>query len=106
MTVLKTRLRRFVKFAAHLQLMPVVESGDDPLIGGQAVIEGVMMRTPHSYCTAVRRPNGEVVTDESPISRPSERRKIWGWFGIRGLATLGQALKLGFKAAVLGGERG
>ena len=98
MTVLQTRLRQFVNAATHLQLMPVLSSGDDPLIGGQAVIEGVMMRTPHSYCTAVRRPNGEVVTDESPISRPSERRKIWGWFGVRGLATLGQALKLGFKA--------
>ena len=77
MTALQTRLRQFVNASAHLQLMPVLSSGDDPLIGGQAVIEGVMMRTPHSYCTAVRRPNGEVVTDESPISRPSERRKIW-----------------------------
>jgi len=84
--------------AVHLQLMPVLESGDDPLIGGQAVIEGVMMRAPHSYCTAVRKPNGEVVTQEQTISRPSERRKFWGWFGIRGLATLGQAMKLGFKA--------
>ena len=84
--------------AVHLQLMPVLESGDDPLIGGQAVIEGVMMRAPHSYCTAVRKPNGEVVTQEKTISRPSERRKFWGWFGIRGLATLGQAMKLGFKA--------
>ena len=98
MTALKTRLRQFVKVATHLQLMPVLESGDDPLIGGQAVIEGVMMRAPHSYCTAVRRPDGEVVTQEAPIHRPSERRKIWGWYGLRGLATLGQALKLGFSA--------
>ena len=78
--------------------MPVLESGDDPLIGGQAVIEGVMMRAPHSYCTAVRRPDGTVTTQESPISRPSERRKAYGWFGIRGLATIGQGLKIGFRA--------
>jgi uncharacterized protein YqhQ len=84
--------------AVHLQLMPVLERGDDPLIGGQAVIEGLKMRAPHSYCTAVRKPNGEVVTQEQTISRPSENRKFWGWFGIRGLATLGQAMKLGFKA--------
>ncbi|MDA1313587.1 MAG: DUF1385 domain-containing protein [Acidobacteria bacterium] len=98
MTHLKVRLCQLWKMAIHLQLMPVLESGDDPLIGGQAVIEGVMMRAPHSYCTAVRKPNGEVVTQEQTISRPSENRKFWGWFGVRGLATLGQAMKLGFKA--------
>ena len=97
-TTLSNRLRQFWRIATHVQLMPVLESGDDPLIGGQAVIEGVMMRAPHSVCTAVRRPDGEVVTQESPISRPSERRKAFGWFGIRGLATIGQALKLGFRA--------
>lgn len=98
MTAFRLRLRQFSRLATHLQLMPVLESGDDPLIGGQAVIEGVMMRAPHSYCTAVRKPDGEVVTQEQTISRPSERRKFWGWFGVRGLATLGQAMKLGFKA--------
>jgi uncharacterized protein YqhQ len=81
-----------------MQLMPVLESGDDPLIGGQAVIEGVMMRAPHSYCIAVRRQNGEVVSQQQPIERLSEKRKIWGWPGLRGLATLGQALTLGMKA--------
>ena len=42
--------------------MPVLESGEETLVGGQAVIEGVMMRAPHSYCVAVRKPNGEIVT--------------------------------------------
>ena len=98
MNTLRNRIRQFGRVATHIQLMPVLESGDDPLIGGQAVIEGVMMRAPHSYCTAVRRADGQVVTQESPISRPSEKRRIFGWFGIRGLATIGQALKLGFRA--------
>ena len=79
MTHRKVRLRQLWKMAVHLQLMPVLESGDDPLIGGQAVIEGVMMRAPHSYCTAVRKPNGEVVTQEQTISRPSERRRWMSW---------------------------
>jgi Predicted metal-dependent enzyme len=37
--------------------------GGDP-VGGQAVMEGVMMRAPHSYCVAVRKPSGEIVTEE------------------------------------------
>jgi uncharacterized protein YqhQ len=78
--------------------MPVLESGDDPLIGGQAVIEGVMMRAPHSYCISVRRANGEIVSRQETIERLSEKRKVWGWPGLRGLATLGQALTLGMKA--------
>lgn len=92
------RSRQWLRWAAHAQLLPVLESGDDPLIGGQAVIEGVMMRAPHSYCVAVRRPDGEVVTQEGEIGRPAEKRKIYAWFGVRGLATIGQALTLGFKA--------
>jgi uncharacterized protein YqhQ len=98
MSSIRQRLRQFLRVTTHAQLLPVLESGDDPLIGGQAVIEGVMMRAPHSCCTAVRLPDGEVVTEEFPVSRPSEKRKVWSWFGVRGLATIGQALKLGFRA--------
>ena len=53
-------LKSFVRLAAHTQLLPVLESGEETLVGGQAVIEGVMMRAPHSYCVAVRKPNGEI----------------------------------------------
>lgn len=95
---IRKQFSAFWRLAAHVQLMPVLESGDYPLIGGQAVIEGVMMRAPHSYCIAVRRPNGEVVSQREMIERLSEKRKIWGWPGLRGLATLGQALTLGMKA--------
>ncbi len=75
----------FLRLAAHIQLMPVLESGEETLVGGQAVIEGVMMRAPHSYCVAVRKPNGEIVTQEMPVPRMSE-------------GTLGQAMSLGIKA--------
>ena len=37
-----------------------------PAIGGQAVIEGVMMRSPHSFAVAVRRPDGSIVVREEP----------------------------------------
>ena len=48
--------KSFLRLAAHTQLLPVLESGEETLVGGQAVIEGVMMRAPHSYCVAVRKP--------------------------------------------------
>ena len=79
-------------------MLPVLESGEETLVGGQAVMEGVMMRAPHSYCVAVRKPNGEIVTDEMPIQRLSEKNKIWGWPVVRGIGTLGQAMGLGLKA--------
>jgi len=89
---------RFFRLAGHIQLMPVLESGEELLVGGQAVIEGVMMRAPHSYCVAVRRPDGSVVEQQAPIQRPSERRRIFKYPVLRGLGTLGQAMSLGMKA--------
>jgi uncharacterized protein YqhQ len=60
-----------------MQMLPILESGEETLVGGQAVMEGVMMRAPHSYCVAVRKPNGELVTDEMPLARMSEQYKIF-----------------------------
>ncbi|HLM98862.1 MAG TPA: DUF1385 domain-containing protein [Bryobacteraceae bacterium] len=91
-------LRRFLRFAAHVQMLPVLESGEETLVGGQAVIEGVMMRAPHSYCVAVRKPSGEIVTNEMPVPRMSEKYKIFKYPGLRGLGVLGQAMSLGIKA--------
>ena len=52
------------------QMLPVLESGEETtLVGGQAVLEGVMMRAPHSYCVAVRKPDGQLVTEEQPLQR-------------------------------------
>ncbi|MEZ5363923.1 MAG: DUF1385 domain-containing protein [Bryobacterales bacterium] len=92
------KIQRFLRYTAHAQLLPALESGDDPLIGGQAVLEGVMMRAPHSYCVAVRKPDGEVVTEEGEAKRLSEQNKFWGLPVVRGVATLFQAMSLGMKA--------
>src|SRR5947209_7766814 len=78
--------------------MPILESGEETLVGGQAVMEGVMMRAPHSYCVAVRKANGELVTEEMPLARMSEMYKIFRYPVFRGLGTLYQALKLGGRA--------
>jgi uncharacterized protein YqhQ len=95
---LKSTLKSFFRLAAHTQLLPVLESGEETLVGGQAVIEGVMMRAPHSYCVAVRKPNGEFVTEESPLPRVSEKYPIFKYPIFRGVGTLGQAMWLGVKA--------
>jgi uncharacterized protein YqhQ len=79
-------------------MLPILESGEETLVGGQAVLEGVMMRAPHSYCVAVRKPDGTLATEESPVSRMSEKHKIFKYPVFRGLGTLCQAMALGGKA--------
>lgn len=74
------------------------------LIGGQAVIEGVMMRAPHAYAVAVRRPDGGIATTQQALSRPADRHPAWRWPVLRGLATLGQAMSLGIKALRFSGD--
>jgi uncharacterized protein YqhQ len=91
-------MRSFLRLAAHTQMLPVLESGEETLIGGQAVMEGVMMRSPHSYCVAVRKPDGTIVTEEQNIARVSEKYPIFKLPLLRGLGTLGQAMSLGVKA--------
>jgi len=92
------RTRDFFRLAAHAQMLPVLESGEETLVGGQAVMEGVMMRAPHSYCVAVRKPDGEIVTEEKPIQKISEKYRIFKYPLFRGVGTLGQAMSLGIKA--------
>ncbi|MBM3728873.1 MAG: DUF1385 domain-containing protein [Acidobacteria bacterium] len=91
-------IRQHLKLAAQIQLLPVLESGEETLVGGQAVMEGVMMRAPHSYCIAVRKPDGSVVTEEAPLEKVSEKYPIFKKPVIRGVGVLGQAMKLGVKA--------
>jgi uncharacterized protein YqhQ len=67
-------------------------------------MEGVMMRAPHSYCVAVRRKSGEIVTEEMPLPRMSEQYKIFKYPVFRGLGTLYQALKLGGRALKFSAE--
>lgn len=93
------KFKAFVRLFTHIQLLPVLENGEETtLVGGQAVMEGVMMRSPHSYCVAVRKANGEIATQESPLGRVSDRHPIFKLPVIRGLGTLGHAMWLGMRA--------
>ena len=73
--------------------MPVTEPPLGFIVGGQAVIEGVMMRAPGGYCVAVRKPKGEIVTDCKKIS---ERK--WKIPILRGTFVFFHALVLGIRA--------
>jgi len=68
--------------------------------GGQAVIEGVMMRGPRGYAVAVRRPSGEIITRYREAPLPSTRNRVWGWPMIRGVVALVDSLALGVEALV------
>ena len=91
-------LRNFVRFLVAVQLLPALESGEETLVGGQAVLEGVMMRSPHAWAIACRKPSGEVVTMSEPLDRPSEKHKWMAWPIVRGVMTLGYAMSLGYRA--------
>jgi uncharacterized protein YqhQ len=92
-------LRQYAKFLTAVQLLPVLESGqEDILVGGQAVLEGVMMRSPHAWGIAVRKPSGAIVSHSEPLDRPSDKHKWMAWPVVRGVITLGHAMALGFKA--------
>jgi uncharacterized protein YqhQ len=67
-------------------------------IGGQAVIEGVMMRTPAALAVAVRTPGGEITVKRERLKDPASRPRILRLPIIRGVITLFQALSLGIHA--------
>jgi uncharacterized protein YqhQ len=91
-------LRNYLRFLAAVQLLPALESGEETLVGGQAVLEGVMMRSPHAWAIACRKPSGEVVTLSEPLERPSEKHRWMAWPIMRGVMTLGYAMNLGYRA--------
>jgi uncharacterized protein YqhQ len=70
----------------------------DLIVGGQAVMEGVMMRTPSAYAIACRRSDGEIVTTAETLPRWSDKYKWLSWPVLRGGATLIQSMALGIKA--------
>ncbi|MBK7395486.1 MAG: DUF1385 domain-containing protein [Myxococcales bacterium] len=72
------------------------EEENRPYIGGQAVLEGVMMRSPHSFAIAVRRADGSISMKERPFEiKASSWSKIPF---VRGMATLVESLRLGSEA--------
>jgi uncharacterized protein YqhQ len=70
-------------------------------IGGQAVLEGVMMRGPSSWAVAVRKPDGAIAQVASSIASPMAKRRIWRLPIVRGIIALGESLAIGFRALAI-----
>lgn len=71
---------------------------DEILVGGQALIEGVLMRSPRGYGIAVRRPDGEIVLSSGEVAPLSRRWRFLRLPLLRGLVVLGRSLALGIRA--------
>ena len=66
-------------------------------IGGQAVLDGVMMKAPDAVAVAVRRPNGDIVVKREPYEAPSKKHPWMGLPFIRGSVNRVQMMGLGMR---------
>ncbi len=73
---------------------------DQFFYGGQAVIEGVLMRGRTTYALAVRQPNGEILLTVEPLRMAIYRHPVWKLPFLRGLAGLWEMLHLGMKCLI------
>ncbi len=69
--------------------------------GGQAVLEGVMMRSASNWAVAVRTPEGDITEIVHDITSPMSRRKLWRLPIVRGVIALGESLAIGFRALAI-----
>jgi uncharacterized protein YqhQ len=70
-------------------------------IGGQAVLEGVMMRGPSNWSLAVRKPDGEIAQLNREINSVMARHRFFRLPVIRGVVALGESLAIGFRALAI-----
>src|SRR5215211_5407323 len=76
--------------------MPV--AGRDAPLGGQAVLEGVMMRGVSTWAVGVRKPDGRIDVTSEPLVSWAKRHRALRLPVIRGVVALGESLKIGFRA--------
>jgi uncharacterized protein YqhQ len=79
--------------------MPVASS--DAPVGGQAVLEGVMMRGVSTWAVAVRKPDDEIEVSSEPLVSWAKRNRVLRWPVIRGVVALAESLKIGFRALAI-----
>jgi uncharacterized protein YqhQ len=72
-------------------------------IGGQALIEGIMMRGRYNWAVAVREPSGDIYTEEHDLTSGRKRNAWMYWPVIRGVVAFVESLALGYKALEIAG---
>jgi len=92
---------------AQLKLMPrrkirvllrvLLTAQQSILVGGQAIIEGVMMRVPGAYAIAVRNPKGEIITRREEFVSLTEKHSLLRKPVLRGMIALFESMKMGVK---------
>ena len=73
----------------------------DAPVGGQAVLEGVMMRGVSVWAVAVRKPEGDIEVTSEPLVSWAKRHRVLRLPVIRGVVALGESLKIGFRALAI-----
>lgn len=99
----KSKKRANSEFAAHSN-----QDLNKPelMIGGQAVIEGVLMRGPDKYAVAIRHPSGRIVLKKEKDVSLTKKNKFLGLPFIRGIVVLIETMVLGFKALTFSANQG
>jgi len=77
---------------------PALSAQRDAPVGGQAVLEGVMMRGVSTWAVAVRKESGEIDVQSFPLVSWTKRHRVLRWPIIRGVVALVESLKIGFNA--------
>ena len=73
----------------------------DAPVGGQAVLEGVMMRGVSTWAVAVRNPEGQIELSSESLKPWAKRHRLWRVPVLRGVVALGESLKIGFRALAI-----
>ncbi len=73
-------------------------------VGGQALLEGIMMRGKYNWAVAVREPDGNIYLEEHDLASGKEKHKWLRWPLVRGCTALVESLGLGFKALEIAAE--
>ena len=73
----------------------------DAPVGGQAVLEGVMMRGVSTWAVAVRNPEGQIELSSEALVPWAKRHRLWRLPVLRGVVALGESLKIGFRALAI-----
>src|SRR6201999_1223947 len=73
----------------------------DAPVGGQAVLEGVMMRGVSTWAVAVRTPEGQIEVESEALVPWAKRNRLWRVPILRGVVALAESMKIGFRALAI-----